>query len=82
MSSAEFLTQQAKSYNQGFVSPKVKGYLNNPYHSQGKFSRRQIDDIFLVLPRQFMQNAFIGDSQFLISGKNKKYISLCCILRG
>ena len=28
-----------------------------------------------------MQNVFTGDSQFLISGKNKKYISLCCLLK-
>ena len=36
------------------VSDKMNQYkfLINTYHAMGRFSRRQIDDIFLIFPRK------------------------------
>ena len=53
----------------------------NLYHSLGIFSRRQIDDIFLIFPSKqdltFHANCLLK-CQILFSGKN---ISKCCLLK-
>ena len=64
MPSAEFLPNRQRVTIKVLYLPqvisKVKAFgCLNLNHSQGKFSRRQIDDIFLIYPRQFMQNVSI-----------------------
>ena len=59
----------------------------NLYHSLGNFSRGQIGEIFLIFPRKqdlifyanWKQFAWNVKSCFL--GKNKKNISICCLLK-
>ena len=63
--------------------------LFNLYHSLGIFSRRQIDDIFLIFPRKqdltFHANCLLETicmkCQILFSRKNKKNISKCRLLK-
>ena len=62
------------------VISKGKGIgLNlNLYHSLGKFSRRQINDIVLLLPRK---QGLIVHAKICFLGKNQnKNISICCLL--
>ena len=55
----------------------------NPYHSQGIFSRWQMD-IFLIFPRKwdlmFLMQIMCIKCQILFSRKNKKNISKCHLL--
>ena len=63
------------------TSTNNKTNLINLYHSLGIFSRRQIDDIFLIFPRKqdltFHAKTINMKFQILFSGKNKKIISKC-----
>ena len=78
-----------------YCSATRQNYANkriwfNLYHSLGKFSRWQIDDMFfLYIPENsfwhFMQIVSIGDNLHEISNpvsrENKKDISKCCLLK-
>ena len=62
----------------------------NLFHSLGNFSRRQIDDVFLFVFQKTRFNipckwspmeAICMKCQILLSGKNKKNVSICRLLK-